>query len=78
MPTASPTHSSFAGQRPHSPAMIRAQIGIEAMATAATPDETHCSATTTQALPQTSSVPTTAEAPHSRADGLGALVRKSR
>ena len=47
-------------------------------ATAATPEETHCSATTTQALPQTSSVPTTAEAPHSRADGLGALVRKSR
>jgi len=42
------------------------------MATAATPELTHCSATTTQALPQTSSEPTISEDRHSVRVGAGA------
>ena len=41
-------------------------------ATAATPELTHCSAITTQALPQTSSEPTISDDRHSVRVGAGA------
>ena len=68
---ASPTHSLPVGHLPKSPATSATQRGIEASVTAATPEETHCSATTTQALPLTSRTPTTKDDFHSARVGWG-------
>src|SRR5256885_42785 len=71
-PTASPTHSPCDGQRPNNPANSATQSGTEAMATAATPELTHCSAITTQAFAHTSRVPTISDDRHSVRVGGGA------
>jgi hypothetical protein len=68
---ARPIHSLPVGHLPKRPATSATQIAIEASATAATPEETHCSATTTQALPTTSSVPTISADFHSARVGFG-------
>src|SRR2546422_5039179 len=71
-PIASPAHSPREGQRPNSPATSATQSGTEAMATAATPELTHCSAITTHAFAHTSRLPTISEDRHSVRVGGGA------
>src|SRR5215471_10030658 len=64
-PNPNPNHSMRVGQRPKSPEKTAAQRGIAPNASAARPDETHCSAKTTPPLPTTSnSPPTTIAANH--------------
>ena len=74
---ARPIHSLPIGHFPKRPATSATQIGIEARATAATPEVTHCSATTTQAFPETSSVPMTSDCFHSARVGSGAPRRRA-
>src|SRR6266850_2188440 len=76
-PTPSPTHSPRDGQRPNNPATSATQSGTDAIATAATPDVTHCSAITTHAFPETSRVPTISDERHCVLDGAGTPRRRT-
>ena len=58
-PSPNPNHSMRVGQRPKSPEKTAAQRGIAPNASAARPEETHCSAKTTPPLPTTSKSPPT-------------------